>query len=248
MDRIAVLADVHANLEALAAVIGDARAAGCTRFVCLGDVVGYGADPAACVDLVRSLPCDPTVLGNHDAVAAGREEPTWFNPLARDAVLWTRRALSPEQRAWLADRPRTAELDADGFSLLLSHGDPRDVARWGYVWGAWEARRILAGCDARVVLVGHSHRPLAVREGPDGDVRSVRPDRLDLGGADRWLLNPGSVGQPRDGDPRAAYLVLDPAAGTVAYRRVPYDVTAVQAKIRAAGLPRELAERLGEGW
>ncbi len=251
MPRWAIFADIHANLEALAAVVADARDAGCTAFACLGDVVGYGADPGPCLDLVRSLPCGPAVLGNHDAVAAGLEEPTYFNDDAAAAALWTRRMLSPEQREWLAALPLTAWLPlpgGPGGDAVLAHASPADPDTWPYVWGATEAAWAAAAADAPLVLVGHTHQAEAFVVEPEGVARRIPADVVELVAGRVVVFNAGSVGQPRDGDPRAAYGVLDAAAGTIGVRRVAYDVAAAQDKIMAAGLPEALAERLAGGW
>ncbi|MEA2673841.1 MAG: hypothetical protein QOI92_1033 [Chloroflexota bacterium] len=238
--RIAVLSDIHSNLPALDAVLA---AAGDVDAVWhLGDVVGYGPDPDGVVDRLRSIGA-VGVRGNHDAAAAGGTEIDWFNPDARRAMEWTRTAIAPATRDWLAALPERRTID--DFDLV--HGSPREPI-WEYITSRDVAQANLALLASPVGLHGHTHIPVAWIE--DGDrVELVRPRGngiLELGGR-RALVNPGSVGQPRDGDPSASYLILDPAAGRVSWHRVAYDFTAVQAAMRDAGLPAALRARLAVG-
>ncbi|HYK95575.1 MAG TPA: metallophosphoesterase family protein [Candidatus Dormibacteraeota bacterium] len=238
--RIAVLSDIHSNLLALDAVLA---AAGDVDAVWhLGDVVGYGPDPDRVVDRLRSIGAIG-VRGNHDAAAAGGSEIDWFNPDARRAMEWTRGAISPATRDWLAALPERQTLR--GHELV--HGSPREPL-WEYVTSREVARANLDVLGSPVGLHGHTHIPVAWIE--DGDrVELVRPrgdDILELGGR-RALVNPGSVGQPRDGDPTASYLILEPEAGRMRWHRVAYDVAAVQAAMRAARLPGPLVARLAVG-
>jgi diadenosine tetraphosphatase ApaH/serine/threonine PP2A family protein phosphatase len=183
------------------------------------------------------------VRGNHDAAALGALGVEWFNPAARRAVEWTARRISPETRAWLADLPERAELG----EMTLVHGSPRDPT-WEYVTTTHDARANLAVLVTHYCLHGHTHVPAAWRDG-DGQVEALGPSHgsvLALDGR-RLLLNPGSVGQPRDGDPRAAFLVLDTEMRRVTWQRVAYPIATTQADIRAAGLPGWLADRLAGG-
>jgi predicted phosphodiesterase len=238
--RIAVLSDIHSNLPALDAVL---TAAGHVDAVWhLGDIVGYGPDPDGVVDRLRSIGAIG-VRGNHDAAAVGGSEIDWFNPDARRAMEWTRTALSPETRSWLAALPERRTID--GVDLV--HGSPREPI-WEYVISSDVARANLAILEAQIGLHGHTHVPVAWIQ--DGDrVELFRPGRngtLDLAGR-RALVNPGSVGQPRDGDPRASFLILDPESGQVVWQRVAYDVASVQDAMRGAGLPASLSARLEVG-
>ena len=238
--RIAVLSDIHSNLPALDAVLA---AAGDVDAVWhLGDVVGYGPDPDGVVDRLRSIGA-VGVRGNHDAAAAGGSEIDWFNPDARRAMEWTRTAIAPATRDWLAALPERRTID----SYDLVHGSPREPI-WEYVTSRDIAQANIAILASPVGLHGHTHIPVAWIE--DGvRIELVRPRGdgiLELGGR-RALVNPGSVGQPRDGDPSASYLILDPAAGRVSWHRVVYDFTAVQAQMRDAGLPAALRARLAVG-
>jgi predicted phosphodiesterase len=238
--RIAVLSDIHANLPALDAVLGDAGAVDAIWH--LGDVVGYGPDPDGVVERLREVGAIG-VRGNHDAAAVGGPEIDWFNPDARRAMEWTRAAIAPATAAWLRALP---ERHTERGSELV-HGSPREPI-WEYVTSASVARANLALLGSRLGLHGHTHMPAAwLDEG--GRIELVRPGRgeaLELRGRPA-LVNPGSVGQPRDGDPHASYAVLDPEAGTVRWHRVAYDIAAVQGAMRELGLPASLSSRLAVG-
>jgi diadenosine tetraphosphatase ApaH/serine/threonine PP2A family protein phosphatase len=238
--RIAVLSDVHANLIALDAVLSDAGTVDAIWH--LGDVVGYGPDPDGVVARLVSIGATG-VRGNHDAAACGGSEIEWFNPDARRAIEWTRDVISDGTRDWLALLPPRR---TDGLFSLV-HGSPRDPT-WEYILSAPVARANLAALATRHGLHGHTHVPLAWRAETDR-VTAVDPvDEPVLELDDRsTLVNPGSVGQPRDGDPRASWVLLDTVAGTVTWRRVEYDVAAVQARMTSAGLPRSLVVRLAFG-
>jgi diadenosine tetraphosphatase ApaH/serine/threonine PP2A family protein phosphatase len=238
--RIAVLSDIHANITALDAVLADAGEV--DAIWQLGDVVGYGPEPDAVVARLREAGA-LGVRGNHDAAAIGGSEIEWFNPEARRAMEWTRAAISPATLAWLSALPEQATLD--GCELV--HGSPREPT-WEYITSVPVARANLAVLRAPIGLHGHTHIPVAFID-QDGRVDVVGPGRdssLELRGR-RALVNPGSVGQPRDGDPDASYMILDPGAGTVTWHRVPYDIESVQGAMRAAGLPASLSSRLAVG-
>ena len=238
--RVAVLSDIHSNLPALDAVLD---ALGQFDAVWqLGDVVGYGPHPDEVVARLREIGATG-VRGNHDVAALGALGVEWFNPAARRAVEWTARRISPETRAWLGGLPERAELG----EMTLVHGSPRDPT-WEYIMTTPDARANLAGLATPYCLYGHTHVPAAWRE-DDGRVAPLGPSHgsvLPLDGR-RLLLNPGSVGQPRDADPRASALVLDTEARRVTWYRVAYPIAKTQADIRAAGLPGWLADRLAGG-
>jgi predicted phosphodiesterase len=238
--RIAVLSDIHANLPALDAVLADAGDVDAVWH--LGDVVGYGPDPDGVVARLRHIGAQG-VRGNHDAAACGGSEIDWFNPDAKRAMEWTRTAIAPETVEWLAALPERRVLE--GVDLV--HGSPREPI-WEYITSAGVALANLALLEAPIGLHGHTHIPVAwVDDGGRVElVRAAREARLELMGR-RALVNPGSVGQPRDGDARASYAILDPGAGTVSWHRVAYDFTAVQGAMRDAGLPASLRARLAVG-
>jgi predicted phosphodiesterase len=240
--RVAVISDVHSNLHALHAVLTEIEAEAPDELWCLGDVVGYGPRPNECADIVRERAAI-VLVGNHDLAAVGKLDTTEFGPLAAESATWTERALGAEQAAWL----RTLEPAGAREGIELYHGSARNPV-WEYVLSEEAAGETMRVTSARLVLVGHSHVALALAwdgSRADGGLARGGTD-LDTAGA-RWLLNPGSVGQPRDGDPRAAWLLIDIEARRAAFRRVPYPIAATQAEMREAGLPEELAARLERG-
>ena len=238
--RIAVLSDIHANLPALEAVLA---ALGPVDAVWhLGDVVGYGPHPDEVVARLRELGA-VGVRGNHDAATRDLGMAEWFNADARLAIEWTAGRISPETRAWLAGLPERAELG----EMTLVHGSPRDPT-WEYIMTAPDARASLAAFATPYCFYGHTHIPAAWRV-DDGRVEPLGPSHgsvLPLDGR-RLLLNPGSVGQPRDGDPRASAAILDLAASTLTWHRVAYPIAEVQAAMRAAAFPARLVARLERG-
>jgi diadenosine tetraphosphatase ApaH/serine/threonine PP2A family protein phosphatase len=237
-----VISDVHGNLAALEAVLSAIDEARPEALWCLGDVVGYGARPNECCDLVRRR-ASVCLAGNHDLAVRGTLELTDFSGDAGLAAGWTRDVLDDSARAFLDSLETHAKVEG----AELYHGSARDPV-WEYVLSDEAAVVTLVLTEAPVVLVGHSHVALQVSL-RGGDVEGgLAPDGTTLGlGERRWLLNPGSVGQPRDGDPRAAWLELDQDAGTAVFHRVEYDVVRTQAEIAAAGLPAPLGQRLAHG-
>jgi diadenosine tetraphosphatase ApaH/serine/threonine PP2A family protein phosphatase len=239
--RIAVVSDVHANLEALDAVLEDARRAGAEEIWSLGDVVGYGADPNPVVERLAAG-ARVAVAGNHDWAACGKMTLGYFNDMAARAAEWTSQALSETSRRWLAALP----LERVERGIRLVHASPSDPAAWHYVLSESAAEGELSTFDETLCLIGHSHLP-GQFEHNGSSVRYHRDARLSLARNRRYLVNVGSVGQPRDGDPRATYLLLDDAKRSLEHRRVPYDVESAARKILEAGLPSFLAERLPRG-
>ncbi|HET6614377.1 MAG TPA: metallophosphoesterase family protein [Dehalococcoidia bacterium] len=240
--KIAIVSDVHANLEALTAVLADADARGATDVWCTGDTVGYGPDPSAVLTELRQRRA-LMVAGNHDLAACGRMGVEAFNPVAAEAARWTRAALSDDQRAFLASLPLTHI--AGAFTLV--HGTLRDP-EWEYLLTLEQAEAQFALQTTPYSIVGHTHLPMVVRErGERPAMRRLQPgDGVELGDG-RLILNPGGAGQPRDGDPRAPYMLYDEGAATISFHRVPYDIAATRRKIHAAGLPEWLGERLERG-
>jgi predicted phosphodiesterase len=242
--RVAVISDVHANLYALEAVLAEIDLEPPEQIWCLGDTVGYGPRPNECCALVQER-CDLVLAGNHDLIALGSTDVAVedFNPDAAAASLWTQKRLSEDSVRFLEALEPTAEVEG----AQLFHGSPRDPV-WDYVLDGFVALQSLAMTTAPVVLVGHSHVATAVLLHPEGLEGGHAPDgfeaQLDEG---RWLLNPGSVGQPRDGNANAAVLDLDLDAKQARFRRVAYPVSRTQEEIRERGLPDSLAERLAHG-
>lgn len=241
--KLALISDIHGNLQALEAVLADIDAVGVDELACLGDIVGYGGDPAACLDLVRARRPVAVVRGNHDSYAANDEEILGFNPAAAAATIWTREQLSSEQRRWLADQPLQATV-AHGVALV--HDSLLDPGSWSYMRFLQDGVLALASQEPRLCFYGHTHVPMAFRRRGE-DVEQFTDGEYDLADGDHWLVNVGSVGQPRDGNWRAAWTLLDTEADRLTLRRVEYDVETCMARILDAGLPERLAERLAHG-
>jgi predicted phosphodiesterase len=244
--RYLILSDLHANWEALEAVTRQA-AGGYDKAVCCGDLVGYAADPDLVVNWVRTN-CAVVVRGNHDRACTGMDDLEWFNPVAREAALWTLGHLSPENIEYTATLTKGPVL-LDGFEVV--HGSPYDEDE--YVLATVEAGQAFCYLESRLAFFGHTHvqggflwnhsRVEIIGRVPVTSGHESLPIDADCA----YLINPGSVGQPRDGDPRAAYVIYDSAARMVTYHRTPYDVETAQRKIRDAGLPPILADRLTVG-
>ena len=241
--RACVISDVHGNLRALEAVLDAVADEAPDEVWCLGDLVGYGPKPNACCRSVAAR-ADVCLVGNHDLGVLGDLDLDDFSLDAAESARWTASVLDPDAHAFLEGlEPR-----GERHGLGLYHASPRDPV-WEYVLSSDVAAACMLGADEATVLVGHSHVALAFAWG-DGRLSgglALDGTELDLALAERWLVNPGSVGQPRDGDPRAAYLVLDLAAGRAVFRRVPYPVEETQREIRERGLPETLATRLEHG-
>lgn len=238
--KYAVISDIHANLEAFLAVLEEIDSLRPDAVLCLGDIVGYGADPNECVGILieRGI---PSIMGNHDAAASGFYEPAGFNPAARDAVLWTRHELTPENRAYLAGLPETRTVE----DVILVHGAISDPDK--YILSSEDALAEFELMDETgLCLFGHTHVAAHYRS-RGGRIDEPRDTRFRTDDGGRHLVNPGSVGQPRDADPRAAYLVYD-GEGTIELRRVTYDIEKARKKIIEKGLHPMLAERLAYGY
>jgi predicted phosphodiesterase len=247
--RLAILSDIHSNLPALEAVLAEIEETDLDETWCLGDVVGYGADPDACAQLVSER-CSLCLVGNHDLAVLGELDISAFSPAAAEAVRWTREIAMPETLTFL----KRLEPADTSHEVALYHASPRDPV-WEYVLWPDQAAECIRAQDARVSLVGHSHVALFFALAEDGaaasgvDARGAQAGagtRLELERG-RWLINPGSVGQPRDGDPRAAWLELDTEAWSATYHRVPYEIDRAAEAIAATELPEHLARRLYVG-
>ena len=239
--RYALLSDIHGNLEALQAVLRDAQQRA-DAIVCLGDVVGYGADPVACLEVIGERAVQ-LVVGNHEHGVAGLLPLDWFNPFARAAVEWTREQLPEAHRSYLAAQPIRAELD----DATLVHASPDHPEQWDYLVTAHDGYDAFASFTTRLCFVGHSHAPAIWSLGSSGRENDRGAFDVTLAMGRRYIVNVGSVGQPRDRDPRAAYAVWDVDARRISLRRVTYDVRGARHKIVDAGLPRWLADRLAVG-
>ena len=238
--RIAILSDLHANLEATEAVLADAHQRDCTDYVCLGDVVGYNANPHECVEIVQKLQC-PVVKGNHDEQASLEESSRDFNPLAEMAINWTREQLSDSDKQWLRGLPFTRQVR----DFTIVHATLDTPERWDYVFNTLDAVPSFTHQQTTICFFGHTHVAGAFVR--DDGVKRVKVDELTIEPTKKYFINTGSVGQPRDGDWRAAYCIYHVDKNVVEQRRVKYDLVTAQEKIIKAGLPRLLAERLKLG-
>ena len=245
--RYLVLTDIHANLEALDTCLDHARERGFDQTLVLGDVVGYGADPNAVVERVQALKPTAIVRGNHDKVACGLEQAEGFNAVAKSAARWTLDTLTPEYRDWVAALPE-GPIEVDAL-IQICHGSPFDED--AYIFDELDAVRALKVATRPLCLFGHTHYPVTfeLSEQSFDSVGSASGPQMhvQMRAGCKYLLNPGSVGQPRDGDPRAAYAIVDTRHRRVELFRLRYAVEETQAKIIKAGLPEVLAQRLGVG-
>ncbi len=240
--RYAILADIHGNLAAFEAVLQDIEGrGGIDEIWCLGDIIGYGPEPSECIALLRQYP-HVCVAGNHDWAAIGRVDITDFNPDAALACRWTAKRLSSEDVKYLDSLP--LRLNRDDFTLV--HGSPREPI-WEYITSTQSAKANFQFFQTRYCLIGHSHVPLVFESVAGRCLLEEFPPRLELG-ENRLIINPGGVGQPRDGDPRAAYAIYDDSDRAIYHYRIPYDIAVTQEKIVKEGLPVFLAARLSDGW
>lgn len=238
--RYAVIADIHANLEALEVVLADSKEQKCTHYCCVGDVVGYNANPKECLDIVRSMGM-PVVKGNHDEYCSSEEDLEGFNPHAAEAVNWTRKQLSTEDRQWLREL-KYVRLVAS-FSMV--HATLDGPQRWGYVFDKLAAAASFTYQNTAICFFGHTHVPVAFVR--DSVVRGGTYSKFKVEAGKKYFINVGAVGQPRDNNPKCSYVVYDVDEGTIEQRRLDYDIATAQKKILAAGLPERLAERLAYG-
>jgi diadenosine tetraphosphatase ApaH/serine/threonine PP2A family protein phosphatase len=238
----AILSDVHGNLEALGAVLAEIRGIGVDEIWSLGDAVGYGPEPDACVDLLREEAA-VNLMGNHDAAVAGMTPLEDFNINARRAVEWTRSAVSARTMEFIKALPYTERRE----DTLLVHASPRRPKAWNYIMSLREAEKSFGFFDEQACFIGHTHVPFIVTRRGDGDAELLHEQSAQVRDGVRCIVNVGSVGQPRDHDPRASFAVLDDGTGEVEIRRVPYAVEKTQARMRAVGLPLYLSERLSAG-
>ncbi len=236
--KIAVISDIHANLEAFKAVIADAQGQNVDRFLCLGDIVGYGPDPGACVDLVQSLDC-AIVRGNHDHDAANDRELDNLNDIAKTSLQWTRGQLSAEHKEWLGNLPFTKRVGR----FAISHATPHRPNLFTYVTNLAEAQACLDEQSAPLCFIGHTHVP-GVFVSKDEVAREIQGQSVAIDFDAKTLVNVGSVGQPRDGDPRACYVIYDVNEQSVNFRRIKYAIEKTKQKLLDLGLPTYLATRL----
>jgi predicted phosphodiesterase len=244
MTKILIISDIHANLNALETVLDHAGKV--DEVWCLGDLVGYGPQPNECIQLIRSLPTTKCLLGNHDAAAIGMIDLSTFNREAGISAIWTQRTLSQSSLEFLKSLPEKIVLKDSDATIV--HGSPRNPV-WEYLLDIFSATENLAYFDTQLCLVGHTHLPLAYIYAASGFAELgtfLDGDTIQI--TRKSIFNPGSVGQPRDQDPRAAYAIYCPESRTFEAHRVQYDIQDTQKKIIRANLPRHHAERLEHGW
>jgi predicted phosphodiesterase len=238
--KIAIFSDIHANLEALEAVLADAEQQGCDSYICLGDVVGYNADPAACLERVRSMGC-PVVKGNHDQDCGHDTSLEMMNPVAAEALLWTREQLSPDQREWLARLRMVRQVQ----NFTIVHSTLDQPISWNYVTNKFDAMANFSYQITPVCFYGHTHVPRIFTR--TSRIQEIPAESIAIEENTQYFINTGSVGQPRDGDWRASYCIYNLDENMVKFRRLEYDIETAQKKILDAGLPKSLAERIAFG-
>jgi diadenosine tetraphosphatase ApaH/serine/threonine PP2A family protein phosphatase len=237
-----VISDIHANLEALEAAKGEIDRIGPDKVLCLGDIVGYGASPNECIEMTRALAAT-TVAGNHDCGVTGQTDIAYFNRYAREAVIWTARALSDAGLEYLRSLP-LSHVEED--RLRIVHATPRNPGRWNYIFTHQQAMDEFKAFTENICFIGHSHQP-CIFELMDADTIIMNSDHVTVREGRKYIVNVGSVGQPRDGDPRASLCVYDTDTGEITISRFSYDIESAQRKILDAGLPAVLANRLSWG-
>jgi predicted phosphodiesterase len=240
--KYVIISDIHANLEALEAARREIEEIAPDKVLCLGDLVGYGASPNECVEVTRTI-SDIMVAGNHDFGAVGRTDIAYFNMYAREAILWTAKALKKKNVDFLSGRPLS---EVVGDSIRMVHATPRDPERWNYIFSHEQALEEFDAFEEQICFIGHSHQPI-IYELMDSETLIVNNERARVMEGRRYLVNVGSVGQPRDGNPQASICIYDIDKAEIAIKRVEYDVEGAKQRIIDAGLPPVLANRLSWG-
>jgi predicted phosphodiesterase len=240
--KIAIVSDIHSNLEALEAVEKEINRIGVDAIYFVGDVVGYGPDPNACTKWVMEN-AGLAVMGNHDIAALGEIDIESFNPNAKMAITWN----SDQMEDWATDYLTTLPMVMSSDGVTLVHANPQDPESWNYIFSLWDAERNFSYFESTFCFVGHSHQPVTVGMDPSGQVSVLPGDSFIVDDGARYLVNVGSVGQPRDGNPEACFGLLDTDKGEYSLLRSPYEIKETQKKMINAGLPKPLADRLAEG-
>ncbi|NQT94921.1 MAG: metallophosphoesterase family protein [Candidatus Omnitrophica bacterium] len=240
--RYAIFADIHSNLEAYQAFLEDAKKEKIDRYFCVGDIVGYGADPRECIELTKSLNC-PVVCGNHDWAVVNKLSTDYFNEYAKEAVIWTQERLDDIDKNYLNNLDCVYQDD----ELTLVHGSLKDPKEFDYVTDRKSAHIVLSMQDTRLCFIGHTHVPGMFYYTEEGDLDYRYAPRLNLKKEDHYLINVGSIGQPRDGDWRACYSIYDTEKYIIQLKRLEYDVKKASEKIEKAGLPKRLSDRILAG-
>ncbi len=240
--RYIIFSDLHSNFEALNQFEKEISSIPYDRLVCLGDVVGYGADPNLCVDWVRKN-VDFTLAGNHDLAVVKKTDIAYFNPYAVEACEWTQKILTAENKAFLESLP----MDREENGVYWVHASPHQPARWHYIVSKKGADKHFGSFDAPICFVGHSHKPIILEQNPTGEINDYVADLWDIKPENRYIFNDGSLGQPRDGNTKPMYILYDSDKRRVEFKRFDYNFTQTQTKIIENGLPAYLADRLSRG-
>jgi len=241
--KYAIFGDIHANLEALDAVLKKAEEEKVEKYICTGDLVGYNANPRECLEKVRELKPELIVRGNHDQYVSANDQLIGFNPQAAHVISWTRQQLTEEERSWLCTIPLQGTANSHRITIVHSTLDMPE--RWGYIFDKLSASASFTYQYTPLCFFGHTHKPVAFEK--FGRVTSNSPDEISIQKNHKYMINAGSVGQPRDSDPRASFVIFDTDKGLVRFHRVEYDIKKAQEKIHKAGLPARCAKRLGGG-
>ncbi len=245
--KYAILGDIHANLEALTVVLAKAEEENVDKYVCIGDIVGYNSNPHECLELLMQLPLVGAVRGNHDEYAVRELDLAGFNAQAAAAIQWTRQQLNGKECEWLRALPYRLNVVDNGCRFQIVHGTLDSPEHWGYIFDRYNAAASMQYQGLQLCFCGHTHCPVCFDRHLNGSIQDGGYESVKLMTNHKYLFNVGSVGQPRDGDWRAALAIYDTKAATVTLHRLEYDVAACQEKILAAGLPQRLADRLAYG-
>jgi predicted phosphodiesterase len=240
--RYIIFSDLHSNLEALNQFEKEISSIAYDRLVCLGDIVGYGADPNLCIDWVRSN-VDFTIAGNHDLAVVEKTDISYFNAYAVEACKWTKKILTAVNRLFLESLP----MDREENGVYWVHSSPYQPARWYYIFSKKDAEKHFSSFDAPICFVGHSHKPVILEQKPMGEINDYVANLWNIEPENRYIFNDGSLGQPRDGNTRPMYILYDSDERTVEFKRFDYDFKQTQNKIIENGLPTYLADRLSRG-
>ncbi|MCK4577090.1 metallophosphoesterase family protein [candidate division WOR-3 bacterium] len=240
--RIGILSDIHSNLEALNAVIESAKEQNVDEYICLGDIVGYGANPKECIDIIKGL-TTKIVAGNHDYGVCGLTNISYFNDVAKKAIEWTKETITQDYIDFLKSLPLVLEYKEG----LFVHSTPSYPDSWNYILSMYDAKREFKFFDQNFCFIGHSHQPVTFSINSEEEIGASIDDTLICVDSKRYIANSGSVGQPRDGNPKASYLIYDIEKKSISFSRVLYDIRKCQTKILDAGLPPFLAQRLEIG-
>ncbi len=240
--KYAIFSDVHSNLQAFQSVLQEIEKLHVDKRLFLGDIVGYGANPNETMDMLNTA-ADVMLAGNHDFAAVDMTDIANFNPHAREAILWTKDVLAPSHKEFLKGLPVYTVVD----NLTLAHSSPKEPLMWHYIFNIFDAIENFEHFNTNLCFIGHSHHPVVIERNSEGKTNASKDQFIQLNSASRYIINVGSVGQPRDRNPKACFIIYDSGNMTIEFKRVQYDIAAAQEKMRKEGLPDYLIERLTYG-